>query len=203
MRACLLTLQMWNLRTDFTKVSIGDYFSALCGNYKALRVLPFFPTGALANQQACNLLAGAIGNKKREEKRDWLIEDINKINDRIEKISILITCFCLQFHLKENMHEYAKSQGLLTEGSFDIQKASSKIGQLEVKRKLLLFELTAAFGVVDGGEKLTFEDLTVQLGNINLAGISLTLENTVAEYFGAIKAIQAKVKAEERIFRKK
>jgi len=141
MRACLLTLQMWNLRTDFTKVSIGDYFSALCGNYKALRVLPFFPTGALANQQACNLLAGAIGNKKREEKRDWLIEDINKINDRIEKISILITCFCLQFHLKENMHEYAKSQGLLTEGSFDIQKASSKIGQLEVKRKLLLFEL--------------------------------------------------------------
>lgn len=199
-RAFLHTLQMWNLCTDSRTVSINNYFAALCGDKRSLLVWSFFPVSRSAIQEACRTLSNSVGNDKREKKKELLIEEISELSERILYISILINSFAAKYYLLDNMFAYAKKQGFVRKGVFDVKIASKRINFLTVKRKQLIFELRTIFGEVSNDKMLTYEDLVKQITRLNMSNANITLESSVAYYFGSVKAIlEENKKMEQRL----
>lgn len=179
---------MYNLSTDAYKVSIGAYFSALCGDKKALRKVKFIYTGRTANFLACEALTDAIGKHKKDRLKENELTELIEIIDEIQQIATLINVFDAKGYLPENLFSIAQEKFLADNGYFEVEKAISAYNFLKTKQMQLLFELKPK--EITNEIKLTKKDLNTQISAINHAGGSMSLSSPVAEYFAEIEYAQ-------------
>ena len=181
---------MLNLSTDYYKVSIGSYFCALCGDYSALRIIKFIPTGATANRLACDKLTNSLGKEVQELKKEDVVLELIEVSQEIHLIHLFMQIFDLRASLGENMLEIAKNKGLLTDGMFDPFKANNRVKQLSFKRKIALAEMESEKPKNTKSTPLTKSTLSNQIAAINHAGQGgrggVSLKSPVAEYFSEL-----------------
>ena len=182
---------MLNLYTDYYKVTIGSYFSALCGDYSALKKIKFLPVSGTANRLACAKITDSIGRKDEIEHSEDVISEFIRLNQEIELIYLFMKVFDYKGSLPDNLAEIAKNKGLFTDEMFDPFKADNRVKQLSVKRKIALADLSNQHKPsANSNEPLTKISLANQIATINHAGNGgrggISLNSSVAEYFSEL-----------------
>lgn len=196
--AFLLKLQMWNLRTDYYKVSIGDYFCALCGDFSALRKVKFIHTTELANRLACDILSNSVDKQNKENKIEDIISDIRGINSTLYNINTLLLVFEAKYILPDGMQAFAKQKGLLEHDCLSVKKVKSKVNNLLVKKKILLSEFNELKKAKNNPNvSITKSKLAEQIAAINHAGGRISLDSSVSEYFAELTYLMKLAKEEQ------
>lgn len=186
---------MLNLCTDYYKVSIGNYFCALCGEFSALKKIKCLPVGNEANRRACEKITNSIAQTKGDEQYDDIVSEFIEVNNEMNFIYLLMKIFNIKGDLPPVLSEKARGKGLFTEDLFDPFKADTRVRQLSVKRKIALSGLNEQKNAsLQNRQPLTKFTLANQIAAINHAGEGgrggISLKSSVAEYFSELNYLE-------------